>query len=586
MARFLLFLLVIALVPRGASAATEAIDFGRYHALVVGINDYEHLPNLETAVNDASAVHDLLRRDYGFKSTLLLNPTRYAHVRALDRLRAELTPRDNLLIYYAGHGILDEETDDGYWLPADAEPDSQANWVAIPAVTRTVKAMSAKHVLVVSDSCYSGTLVREVPALLATGADRAAELRRIASRRARKALTSGALEPVADGGGDGHSVFARAFLDALRANREVLDGHSLYTGLRRSVIVAAPQTPKYSDIRFAGDEGGDFLFVPVRLDLSATLQQPAAAPAPAPMDPKTLELSFWESIKDSDDPAVFQAYLDQFPGGVFTQLAALRIDALTRAAIAAASPPKTPDAAPAPAPMDPKTLELSFWESIKDSDDPAVFQAYLDQFPGGVFTQLAALRIDALTRAAIAAASPPKAPDAAPSSQNQNPPQEPEIAALDASDLAGLEGRWDVDITSTGGGAYCNRIVIQDLVVKEGAVRTEAGYITASDVAEAHYVYRGELGPDGAFVLYGPSTEQRIEGRLESRSGAGHYQGFSPPAVAVANDLPPCGRCLDFQQSRVGAAGTGGRDAPVLGRVGRHQFRCAMPSNQARSILP
>ena len=64
--------------------------------LVVGINDYQHMQDLETAVNDASAVHDLLRREYGFESTLLLNASRYDVIRRLDALRAELTERDNL----------------------------------------------------------------------------------------------------------------------------------------------------------------------------------------------------------------------------------------------------------------------------------------------------------------------------------------------------------------------------------------------------------------------------------------------------------------------------------------------------------
>ena len=337
MARFLLILLAFALLPRGTAAAVEAVDFGRYHALVVGINDYKHLPNLETAVNDASAVHDVLRRDYGFASTLLLNPTRYELVRALRRLRARLTPRDNLVIYYAGHGELDEETGDGYWLPADAETDSQANWVAVHTVTSTVKAMSAKHVLVVADSCYSGTLAREAPVLIATGAERAAELRRISKRRARKALTSGALEPVADGGGDGHSVFARAFLDALRGNREVLDGHSLYIGLRRAVIVGAPQTPIYADIRFAGDEGGDFLFVPVILGTDGD-EEPVVAATPGPIDPKRLELSFWESIKDSENPEAFEAYIAQFPDGTFVRLAEIRLQALAGRQEAALAP--------------------------------------------------------------------------------------------------------------------------------------------------------------------------------------------------------------------------------------------------------
>ena len=201
MLRIVLFLVGLIGVVGAPARAEFAVDFGRYHALVIGVNEYQYLPKLETAVNDASAVHDLLRREYGFDSTLLLNPTRYELVRALDRLRATLEPRDNLLIYYAGHGNLDKETDNGYWLPMDAETDSQANWVAVHTITSTVKAMSAKHVLVVSDSCYSGTLTREAPVLLAVGAARGAELQRISARRARKALTSGALEPVADGGG-------------------------------------------------------------------------------------------------------------------------------------------------------------------------------------------------------------------------------------------------------------------------------------------------------------------------------------------------------------------------------------------------
>ena len=79
--------------------AAPDVDFGRYHALVIGINDYQNLPRLETAVNDASAVADVLRQKYGFKVELLLNPTRGKVIRALDKLRGELTEHDNLLIY-------------------------------------------------------------------------------------------------------------------------------------------------------------------------------------------------------------------------------------------------------------------------------------------------------------------------------------------------------------------------------------------------------------------------------------------------------------------------------------------------------
>ena len=267
-------LLVLGALLWSPAHATLGLDFGRYHALVIGINDYENLPRLETAVADATAVANVLRHQYGFDVRLLLDATRDDVIHALDQLRAELTEHDNLLIYYAGHGVLDKEADIGSWLPVDAEEETQADWIPISTVTGTVKAMSAKHVMVVSDSCYSGTLTRgiDLSFRIKTGGDRGAVLRRLAAKRSRTALVSGGLEPVYDGGGDGHSVFARAFLAALRENTQVLDGHQLFTTIRGQVIVNADQTPNYGAIRRAGHDDGEFLFVPVTLGEPDTAQ--------------------------------------------------------------------------------------------------------------------------------------------------------------------------------------------------------------------------------------------------------------------------------------------------------------------------
>ncbi|MCH7937608.1 MAG: caspase family protein, partial [Proteobacteria bacterium] len=75
------------------------------------------------------------------------------------------------------------------------------------------------------------------------------------------AITSGGLEPVADKGGGNHSPFAKAFLDALNDNRSIMDGTQLFSKMRRPVMLATQQTPQYSDVRNAGHDGGDFLFV-------------------------------------------------------------------------------------------------------------------------------------------------------------------------------------------------------------------------------------------------------------------------------------------------------------------------------------
>jgi hypothetical protein len=56
-------------------------------------------------------------------------------------------------------------------------------------------------------------------------------------------------------------VFAKAFLDALRTNTGIVDMSQLFSSMRRQVVLSAQQTPQYSDIRQAGHEGGDFIFV-------------------------------------------------------------------------------------------------------------------------------------------------------------------------------------------------------------------------------------------------------------------------------------------------------------------------------------
>jgi len=250
-------------LPRGqiAPAAPDkapSIDFGKFHALVIGINRYRHLPALETAQNDAKAIADILKDKYDYNVKLLLDPVREQIIEALDDLRETLTEKDNLLIYYAGHGWLDKEADQGFWLPADARAERRSQWISNDVVRDLAKALKAKHMLVIADSCFSGTLTRGSPVRPQLDAD---YLRRIASKRARQAMSSGGLEPVLDSVDGKHSPFARALVQILAENRSVIDGTTLFSDLRRPVSLSADQTPEFSDIRRAGHDGGDFLFV-------------------------------------------------------------------------------------------------------------------------------------------------------------------------------------------------------------------------------------------------------------------------------------------------------------------------------------
>jgi hypothetical protein len=246
-------------------------DFGRYYALVIGNEKYQRLPRLDTAVADANAVGEVLKKRYGFEVTTLTNATRYQMMTALNQLSEKLTEKDNLLIYYAGHGELDRANLRAHWLPIDAEPNSDANWISASIITDHLNRMSANHVLVVADSCYSGAMTRSSIGQVESGVSDEARvklLKVLLKSRSRTALTSGGVQPVIDGGGGKHSVFAKNFLAILNQTEDVIEARRLYNELAARVINDAArfkyeQKPEYAAIQFTGHEGGDFLFVPL-----------------------------------------------------------------------------------------------------------------------------------------------------------------------------------------------------------------------------------------------------------------------------------------------------------------------------------
>ena len=256
--------------PRAVLKKAGDIEFGRYYALIIGNNNYSHLPKLQTAVSDAQAVEQVLRTKYDFDTTLLLDVDRHGILSALYELRSRMTKNDNLLIYYAGHGDLDTVNDRGYWLPVNADSSNPANWISNVAITDVLNTLPAKHVLVIADSCYSGAMSRT--AMPQADVSMPDELRRkwfklMAKSRSRTVLTSGGLKPVLDEGGGEHSVFAGAFLDALERNDEIVEGYRLFRRVsgvvsERAAKFGVDQVPEYAPIKHAGHETGQFLFVP------------------------------------------------------------------------------------------------------------------------------------------------------------------------------------------------------------------------------------------------------------------------------------------------------------------------------------
>jgi hypothetical protein len=237
----------------------------RYFALIIGINNYRNLDRLKTAVNDARTVAQVLKDDYGFETALLLNEqaTRDGIMKELNMLRKKLTSRDKLLIYYAGHGDYNKETDTAYWMPVNAERDDNTNWIESKSISDQLKLISARHILVVSDSCYSGTLTRSAVTNLSGNDTRDIYLRKLEEKTSRILISSGGNEPVSDSGGKTHSIFADVFIKALKkAEKDIFTAEELHTlYIKESVAGRTAQTPEYKVIRNSGHDGGDFIFV-------------------------------------------------------------------------------------------------------------------------------------------------------------------------------------------------------------------------------------------------------------------------------------------------------------------------------------
>jgi formylglycine-generating enzyme required for sulfatase activity/uncharacterized caspase-like protein len=342
----------ILLPPAARMQPSAARQAGGYHALVIGNNNYAALPRLKTAEADAREVAAILKEFYGFETRLLLNATRQQIVSALFSYRQTLKPDDNLLVYYAGHGINDKEADKAYWLPVDATRDDDSNWISADDITTRLRAIPARHVLVIADSCYSGTLTRGLGEALPPPNAREQFIQRMMAGRSRTLMASGGDEPVADGGGGRHSVFANALLKGLRGmDKGMFTAAELFRyHVEEPVAGRAQQTPEYNPLRNSGHESGDFVFVRVKIgdrtaEVKVELPTPKGTSA-APVDPAAIELSFWESIKASTDAEDFKAYLDQYPSGRFAALARNNLRRLE----AAARPAPTPTVSNPPAP--------------------------------------------------------------------------------------------------------------------------------------------------------------------------------------------------------------------------------------------
>ena len=241
----------------GVAAAVAAQPTARRIALLFGNSRYQSpIPSLQSPSRDVDQVAASLRQKLGFEVRVIKNATKADMVRAVAALAREVGPADSVFVYYAGHGYLMDDTNMGYWIPVDGSVKTAAQWISNADISKLLGAIPARQLMLVSDSCFSGSLAREQAVSAAASARR-----EVLRKRSVIVLSSGGEEPVSDEGKDGHSVFAWHFLLAIGQLEGTTIGFDVYKAVRKGVSEDAPQQPQYGTVVSAGHEaGGEYLF--------------------------------------------------------------------------------------------------------------------------------------------------------------------------------------------------------------------------------------------------------------------------------------------------------------------------------------
>ena len=247
---------------------------GVYRALIIGNDDYRDQDGrwkpLKTAISDARAVKQLLQDTYGFSDVVVLeNATRRDVLQAFESLSRKVLPNDNVLVYYAGHGFMEMETQKGFWVPVDAKGKDNTTYLRNSTIRDelTTIASRAKHTLLISDSCFSGSLLRRGTPGIADVSDSEQYYKKVSNKKSVQIMAAGGVEYVDDNyRASDHSPFTYFFLNELKNNdRAMLTVSELSTNVEKAVANNVDQVPESGVLQGAGDELGEFIFI--KMDL-------------------------------------------------------------------------------------------------------------------------------------------------------------------------------------------------------------------------------------------------------------------------------------------------------------------------------
>jgi len=336
------------------SVEAQLFNKGRNFLFAIGINQYHHFPKLNNAVKDVLSLSEILISKYNFnqENVLLLldeEATRSNILNFFRQIIKTVSNDDNVLIYFSGHGLYDTSLDEGNWLPVDARhEDGNAEFISNTSIAGYIRAMKAQHVFLISDSCFSSSLLQRQGSFI-----RGIE-EKISSYPSRWALTSGK-EENSDETPNNRSSFANIILEFLEKNEsDIVPISQLTHYVEMNISTNSRQFPYGGPLHGLGDEGGQMiLFKKKSFQIG-----------------KNEEIA-WQSINNNKSISLLESFIRNHPNGKYLSEAENLLEELKK--------------------------EVKTWEIARESNSNKAFRSYLDKFPAGKYAALAREKIQQLS---------------------------------------------------------------------------------------------------------------------------------------------------------------------------------------------
>lgn len=315
---------------------------GKNYLLAIGIDQYEHWPALHNAVRDAKDLVRILTTQYQFEQEHIhelydSDATEGKIYDAIRDLKKKMTEQDSLLVYYSGHGHYDKDFGHGHWVPVGAHVGNEDRYISNANILTYINALEAHHILMIVDSCFSGSLVVPNRSFIVDE-----------NYRSRRILSSGRMEVVSDGRPGENSPFAGMLLTRLKRNTDAsVTTTDLIQYVKKTIVGKSRQSPVDGRIQNSQDEGGEFVF-----------------------HLKVNEAELWNRIQQKGTAQAYENYLSTYPEGQYVARARQQLLTLK---------------------------EGEFWRGTQQKDNEQAYRDYLKRYAGqGKHLEEAQRRLDEL----------------------------------------------------------------------------------------------------------------------------------------------------------------------------------------------